>query len=81
MNEKKHKKDDWMKDYNQFDGLVHKGGKLYELDGTLVHENSSSFVQLNGIEVADRNAAEDEQMEAKELSNMKKRQQNLQKIK
>ena len=52
-----------MKDYNEFDGLVHKGGKLFELDGTVVLPRLDSFVQMNGIEVADRNAEEDEKMD------------------
>ena len=47
VNAQNQKKDDWMKDYNQFDGLVHKGGKLYELDGTAVQSRIDSFVQLN----------------------------------
>ena len=52
-----------MKDYNEFDGLVHKGSKVYELDGTEVSPNHSSFVQMPGVEVADRNAEDDERME------------------
>ena len=52
-----------MKDYNEFDGLVHKGSHFFELDGTEVKPNQSSFVEMPGIEVADRNAEEDEQKE------------------
>ena len=70
-----------MKDYNEFDGLVHKGGKLFELDGTVVQPRLDSFVQMNGIEVADRNAEEDEKMElafmAKQSADHKKQQQRL----
>ena len=70
-----------MKDYNEFDGLVHKNGKLYELDGKEVHPTSSSFVQMPGVEVADRNAAEDERVENQQEELHKKKLQRLQKIK
>ena len=70
-----------MKDYNEFDGLVHKGGKLYDIDGTPVQQRIDSFVQMNGIEVADRNAEEDEQKEvaylAKQSAAHKREQQKL----
>ena len=61
-----------MKDYNQFDGLIHKGGKVYDLDGTEVHQRFDSFVQLDGIEVADRNADDDEKVEIAYLAKQRK---------
>ena len=42
-----------MKDYNEFDGLVHKGTHFFELDGTEVTPNHSSFVQIGKSDVND----------------------------
>ena len=78
---KQQKKNDWMKDYNEFDGLVHKNGKVYELDGTEVNRYSDSLIQTTGVEVADRNAEDDEDLENQQIKIHQKQQQRLKHMK